>query len=178
MNRKPILACIVSAVALAGYGTILVAADASPDGKAAFARLKALVGDWEGPGPVPNGPPAKAEFHLAGNGSALEERLFPGTPHEMITMYYLDGNDLVLTHYCAGANQPHMKLVSGGADGELRFDFAGGTNVDLHTGSHMHTAAFKKLSADHYEAEWAVMKDGKVEGGHAFQMTRVVPAAK
>ncbi len=49
----------------------------------------------------------------------------------MINMYHLDGDDLVLTHYCAGGNQPHMKLDRASAtSGKLQFDFIGGTNLD------------------------------------------------
>jgi hypothetical protein len=45
------------------------------DAKAAFDRLKTLVGDWDGRVTTPDGPPARVEFRLAGNGSALVERL-------------------------------------------------------------------------------------------------------
>ena len=72
------------------------------------------MGDWDGHVTSPDGPPARVEFRLAGNGSALVERLFPGTDHEMVSIYHLVGSDLVLTHYCAMANQPRMKLVAGG----------------------------------------------------------------
>ena len=150
----------------------VVAADPAPDGKAAFARLKTLEGDWEGPAPFAGGPKLRAEYRVTSNGTALAERLFPGTPHEMMTVYYLDGSDLVLTHYCAG-NQPHMKLVAGGAEGELKFDFASATNLDVHKDSHMHQATFKTVASDHYEAEWTTMSEGKIAGSHTFAMTRV-----
>ena len=45
-----------------------------------------------------------------GGGSAVTETLFPGTAHEMMSVYHMDGDDLVLTHYCAGGNQPRMML--------------------------------------------------------------------
>lgn len=34
----------------------------------------------------------------------------PGTDHEMINMDHLDCEDLVLTRYRAGGNQPRMRL--------------------------------------------------------------------
>ena len=142
------------------------------DAKAAFQRLKTLVGDWEGRGDQPNGFPVKAEFRLSGAGSVVTERLFPGTEHEMMTVYYLDGNDLVLTHYCAGANQPHMKLVAGGADGALKFDFVSGTNLDPQKTSHMHEAVFTSIAPDKYEATWSSFAEGKPSGGHTFFMTK------
>jgi hypothetical protein len=146
-------------------------AQTPPDGKAAFARLKSLVGDWQGRVETPSGPPAQVEFRLTGNGSALVERLFPGTEHEMLTVYHMDGAELVLTHYCAMANQPRMKLVEGGAEGELRFEFAGGDNVDPKTSLHMH-AGRVVLDKDSYESEWTVFSSGASAGSKRFFMRR------
>jgi hypothetical protein len=140
--------------------------------QAAFDRLKGLVGDWEGHVTTPDGPAARVEFRLAGNGSALVERLFPGTSHEMVSIYHMVGSDLVLTHYCAMANQPRMKLVSGGKAGELAFDFTGGDNVDPATTVHMHSGRFTVTGADSYEADWQVMGQGKPAGSNRFFMKR------
>ncbi len=142
------------------------------DGKAAFERLKALQGDWEGHVVKPDGPPARVEFRLAGNGSALVERLFPGTGHEMVSIYHLVGSDLVLTHYCAMANQPRMRLTAGGPQGDLVFDFAGGDNVDPKTTTHMHGGRFAVKDADTYEAEWGIVSEGKAAGTNRFFMKR------
>jgi hypothetical protein len=155
------------------------AADTAPDGKAAFARLKALVGDWDVHGDSPTGFPLRIEYRLTGAGSAVTERLFAGTDHEMLTVYYLDGGDLVLTHYCAGANQPHLRLVSGGAEGPLRFDFVSVSNADPAKDSFMHSAVFTTLEKDKVESTWSTVKEGKPSGAHTFYMARAaVPSAK
>ena len=147
-------------------------APATPDPKAAFDRLKTLVGDWDGHVTTADGPGARVEFRLAGNGSALVERLFPGTAHEMVSIYHMAGSDLVLTHYCAMANQPRMRLVAGGKEGDLAFDFTGGDNVDPKTTMHMHSGRFSVKSADSYEADWQVFGQGKPAGNNRFFMTR------
>jgi hypothetical protein len=100
------------------------------------------------------------------------ERLFPGTDHEMVSIYHLAGGDLVLTHYCAMANQPRMKLVSGGSEGDLVFDFTGGDNVDPMTTTHMHSGRFNLKEADAYEADWSVSSAGKTAGTNRFFMKR------
>jgi len=162
----PVVTSAQTPVASGGTG-------ASPaDGKAAFERLKALTGDWEGHVVKPDGPAARVEFRLAGNGSALVERLFPGTDHEMVSVYHLAGSDLVLTHYCAMANQPRMKLTAGGTSGDLVFDFAGGDNVDPKTTTHMHGGRFTVKDANSYEADWAIVSEGKPAGNNRFFMKR------
>jgi len=142
------------------------------DARAAFVRLKSLVGEWEGQPMAPNAPPPRASYRLTGSGTALMETLFGGTDHEMVTIYHMAGDDLVLTHYCAGGTQPRMKLMAGTAEGELRFDFAGGDNVDMAKGSHMHAARFPVLTKDRYEADWTVFTDGKATMTHHFVMSR------
>ena len=130
------------------------------------------MGDWDGHVTTPEGPAARVEFRLAGNGSALVERLFPGTDHEMVSIYHMVGSDLVLTHYCAMANQPRMKLVAGGKGGDLAFEFAGGDNVDPATTLHMHAGRFTVTGADSYEADWQVYGQGKPAGNNRFFMKR------
>ncbi len=33
-------------------------------------------------------------------------------PENMITMFHMDGDRLLMTHYCGAGNQPRMKLVA------------------------------------------------------------------
>ena len=122
LTRSAILAMapVFVSVALASGAR---AADAAPDAKAAFERMKTLVGAWQGSHTKPDGPAMEVDYRLTSNGTALVERLFAGTTHEMTSVYHLEGSDLVITHYCAMGNQPRMKLVAGGKDGDLRFDF-------------------------------------------------------
>lgn len=149
------------------------------DGKAALERLKTLAGEWRGHVVTEDGPPAEVVYSLTAGGSTVTERLFPGTAHEMVTMYHLDGNDLVLTHYCAMGNQPRMKLAQAtGTDPvELRFDFAGGTNMDPAKDAHMHSGRVTLRGADRLEAEWAVYDKGKQTGSNRFFLDRVKAAA-
>jgi len=167
-------------VGLAGFlaaGTASWAADkAAPavDGKAVLERMKGLAGHWRGNVTTEDGPPAEVVYTVTAGGSAVEEKLFPGTPHEMVSMYHLDGGDLVLTHYCAMGNQPRMRLVSAseGNPAQLRFDFAGGTNVDPAKDMHMHAGLITLRGADRLDAEWAVWDKGKQVGANKFFLAR------
>jgi len=45
------------------------------------------------------------------------ERIFPGTPQEMISVYYDDNHGkLAMTHYCILHNRPSLKLDSSNPD--------------------------------------------------------------
>ena len=46
---------------------------------------------------------------VTAGGSVVHETLFPGQPQEMISVYAVDGSDLIMTHYCVLGNQPRMK---------------------------------------------------------------------
>ena len=89
------------------------------------------------------------------------ETVFPGSAHEMVTVYYADGPDLVLTHFCMGANQPRMRAKS--AQGpRLEFAYDGGTNIDPKRDRHMNSAVIDLVSADEIRSEWTEIKDAKV----------------
>ena len=83
----------------------------TPAKNAGLDRLKKLAGTWVEADD--KGQPTDtivSVFKVTSNGSAVQETIFPGSDHEMVTVYYIDGPDLVLTHYCALGNQPHLKL--------------------------------------------------------------------
>src|SRR2546421_3663647 len=107
-------------------GSLLVAADqaAKPfHGSPAFEKMKTLVGTWKGKTDMGQGPTEiTVEYRLVSGGSAIEERVFAGTPKEMVTMYHEKNGKLALTHYCMLANAPGMLLESSDTN-TLKFDF-------------------------------------------------------
>jgi hypothetical protein len=172
---------MVAGLLLAGADAPAASAGtAGVDGKAALERLKSLAGEWRGHVVTEDGPEATVVYAVTAGGTAVTESLFPGTEHAMLTVYHLEGNDLVLTHYCAMGNQPRMKLArAAGTDPvELRFDFAGGANVDPATDMHMHSGRMTLRGANRIEAEWAVYDKGKQAGANKFFLDRVKTAAQ
>jgi hypothetical protein len=132
-------------------------------GAAAFEKLKALAGDWVEVEPKmgPAGHVAES-YRLTGAGSALVSTLAGGTPHEMVSVYHRDGNDLVMTHYCAAQNQPRMraKSVPGNV---IAMEFDGGTNVDPAKDVHIHAVKIELLGPDEIRETWIGWKGGKPE---------------
>lgn len=150
---------------------VLLAAPALAGSNPAFETLKSLAGTWTGKAISGDGPGSDAGvvFKVIAGGSAVHETMFPGTPHEMVNVYHLDGNDVVVTHYCAGGNQPRMKLAS--SDGKvLDFEFAGGTNIPEK--GHYMSAVKLTVSDGKLVEEWASVDAGKPVGTARFELTR------
>jgi hypothetical protein len=163
------LACL----ALFATATRPSAAQQPVDSRAAFERLKSLAGTWEGrAGDEKTGPAATVVYRVASGGSVVQETLFPGTPHEMISMYHMVEGNLVLTHYCALGNQPRMRLDTRASSAErLVFAFDGGTNFDPAKDPHIHSGMIE-WKGDALRNEWASWQAGK-EGRHEiFFLTR------
>jgi hypothetical protein len=140
------------------------------DAKAAYEALKGLAGTWEGTAMKEDGPPAKVVYTVSANGNVVTETLFPGTEHEMLTLYYLEGNDLRATHYCAMGNRPQFKLdPAASKPGELVFAFAGG--LDPAKDGHVHAGTIR-LQGDRLDNDWAVWSGGKQVGDNKFLLKR------
>ncbi len=143
-----------------GVGAPVAFATAKPDSSAAaaFNKLKTLAGTWEA---TTEKGKVTTTYEVVSNGSAILERLKVPGETEMVTLYNLDGNKLVLTHYCSAGNQPRMEASGLSPDGELVFNFAGGDNLSDPNAGHMHHAVLKFASADDFTYDWTFQQDGK-----------------
>ena len=167
------LRLVAAAVLAAAAAPILGCASApsAPEGPAeagrdesaaAFERLKALAGAWHGSFGMGGEAAGTADvgYRVTSGGATVEETLFGGSPHEMVTMYHLDGPRLLLTHYCAAGNQPTMVLQPGSGDGVLRFEFLRGTNMEPADG-HMHRAVIDLSEEGRMKATWTYFENGQ-----------------
>ena len=137
---------------------------------AAFARLKTLVGEWEGQTRMGKG---HLSYELIAGGTALVEKETAENMPAMLTVYHLDGDRLMLTHYCMAGNQPRMRARAfDAAAGQLELDFVDGTNLPAGAG-HMHSAKLRFVDQDHLATEWTFYENGAQKFTEAFQYTRV-----
>jgi hypothetical protein len=135
---------------------MITAASAAADntGSAAFSKLRALAGDWQGtvewtgahrePGKI------NATYYATGNDSAVVENLVVGGKPSMTSVYHLDGGDLRMTHYCAAQNQPRLK--AGQIDlarGVIDFGFVDATNLHSPDSPHVDGLQMQFLDPDH-----------------------------
>lgn len=137
------------------------AAFAQSDAQKSFDKLKTLAGSWEG---TYDGGPVRVSLRVTSMGNAILHEMKGGGPENPITMLYMDGDRLLLTHYCDAGNRPRM-VGTISADGRtITFNFldvAGSTQE-----GHMQSAVFNLIDADHHTETWNfAMADGKQMGG-------------
>lgn len=130
-------------------------------GSQEFERLKTLVGTWRGKTDMGQGPiDLTVHFRLLAGGSVLEERVFAGTPNEMITMYYDQNGKVALTHYCVLGNRPGMLLTSSDAK-TLKFDLDATCGINTATESHMNALTIRFDDAETITTSCKAFMDGK-----------------
>jgi phage tail protein X len=150
---------------------------AQSDALRSFDKLKTLAGSWEGQvTTVPQeaaieGKLMQVSFRVTSMGNTLmHEMTGAGRPDDPITMLYLDGDRLLLTHYCDAGNRPRMagKMSSDGKTVEFDFlDVAGSTQY-----GHMHHAVFTFLDANHHIEDWTYMMPGEKPVHAHFDLQR------
>ncbi len=135
---------------------------AQSDAQKSFDKLKILAGSWEGHlTTVPQqaeveGKYALVSLRVTSMGNALlHETKIEGRSDDPITMLYLDGNRLLLTHYCDAGNRPRMvaKAAPEGKTVEFNFlDVVGSTRY-----GNMHDAVFTEIDVNHHTEVWTWM---------------------
>jgi hypothetical protein len=126
-----------------GFGVVawLVASKASaqpgplpPD--QAFARLKSLVGDWQGR--TEAGRTFAVNYRLIANDTALVESWTMSPTRTSMTVYHMDGDALIATHYCPQGNQPRLQYRVETSNERLHFTFRDATNLGDPNAAHQH----------------------------------------
>src|SRR4051812_23732263 len=148
MKFMTLTALVCFAFSIQTFGHDLPAAKVSKD----FESLKGLVGTWEGKTKMEGKEhDTKVTYELTSGGTAIAEKLGPGTPQEMLTVYANRGDKVEATHFCALGNQPQMKLKTA-KDGVYEFEMDGTKGISNKNEMHMHaikiTLAGDKLTQE------------------------------
>jgi len=160
-----VMALLVASVALASDKT---------KSEEAFDRLASLEGEWKG---VIDGVRATLIYTLTANGSALMEQFRPEKGPEMITMFTIDGDHLIATHYCSAKNQPQMETPAiTDVQKPLAFSLTQITGLKSPDDFHNTGLTVIQEDNDHLTQEWSYQHKGKT-GKNIFRFTRVRQAA-
>lgn len=159
------------------------AAAPGADARAAFDRIKSLAGRWRGAST--RGWKDEVRIRTIAGGSAVVQD-GAGSPEggqgahpgqEMMTVFYLDGDRLMLTHYCVARNHPRL-VASEVADGgrTLVFRFQDGANLPSRERGHMDAAVLRILGPDRFTMRWTWYEGGAEKWMEDIERTRVVGA--
>lgn len=164
---------------------------AQSEAQKSFDVLKSLAGSWEGsvsanpPQPeMDHGEKMQVTLRVTSRGNALVHEMKgagsaddPAKNDHPVTMFYLDGDRLLLTHYCDAGNRPRMtgKVSADGKKVEFTFlDLSGGNQY-----GHMYHAVFTIIDANHHIEDWTYMGPGDkpVVGHMDLQRTKKLEAS-
>jgi hypothetical protein len=147
------------------------AAAAQSDAQKAFEKLKTLAGSWEG---TVMGIPINFTIRAVSSGTAIlhEGNTEKGVPNHEITMFYVEADRLLATHYCDAGNRSRWegKMSPDGKAIEFSFlDVAGSTR-----GGYLKDMVITMIDADHHIVGFTfVMPDGKpIQLRGEFQRTK------
>jgi len=171
---------ILLVVAALSGGAAVSAGEPETNAKLAFEQLKSLAGRWETT--TPDGKKALLSLEVVANGSALMEREEVeenAQRSSMVTLFHLDGDRLILTHYCMAGNQPRMRVES--FDPQKRtfaFTFLDATNLKTPNDGHMRRVVYQIVDENHFHSRWTFYQDQKVAFDEEFRYTRIGSAAE
>ena len=139
-----------------------------------FDRFQSLAGEWRGRST--KGWDDRMSFQVIASGSAVvQTSLFEAHPGEtMLTIYHLDGDRMMLTHYCMAKNQPRLQVSSVDDGGnKVTFSFRDATNLASRDQGHMDRAIFEFQDRDHFTSRWSFYKNGREEWMEDIHYDRV-----
>jgi len=126
---------------------------------AAFEQLKSLVGEWRGKNA--RGQAVTLRYEVVAAGSVLMERLKPDGESEMVTMYTLDDDRIVVTHFCSEGNQPIMQTAPiTAATRTYKFDLVRVSGMRSPDEVHMAGLTLTIEDRDHLTQVWGVTGKG------------------
>jgi len=140
--------------------------------KALFERIKASEGDFLGHST--KGWTETSHVQVIAGGSAVLVTSFDAHPAEhMVTMIHLDGDRLLLTHYCMAKNQPRLVATAyDEANGDATFEFLDGTGMKSRDTGHMDKVVMHFADSDHWSERWTWYANGSEKWLEDIQFKR------
>lgn len=123
-----------------------------------FESLTLLVGQWSGI--APGGHRLRVEYSLHANNSVLMEHWHLRTA-DALTLYHMDGDQLMATHYCPLCNQPRLNLIEQNGS-QLHFACVSATNLQNASDEHQHTFEIKLIDEQHFWRSESYIASGKI----------------
>jgi len=119
-------------------------------------KIKSLAGEWEATSP--DGESTTVKYELISSGTAVEERLDMHDT-QMVSVYYMNGDKLMMTHYCAFNNQPRFEGAIAGDT--ITFRYVDATNLANESTPHITGLVVSFKDPDHFTQQWSTNAPGE-----------------
>jgi hypothetical protein len=137
----------------------------------AFEKIQALVGVWEAK--LESGGVIRVEYKMMSNNSILVENYRTPSGKETLSVYHMDGERLLLTHYCGQGNQPRLVYdAKQSRPQRLLFTFLDATNLASPEKERMVRLEAKFVDGEHFE-QVSIYRAGKKEEATTLHFERV-----
>jgi hypothetical protein len=141
-----------------------------------FEQMKTLAGSWEGRASSEvkefNADSVHVALRVTSMGNALmHEMTSPGQSQDPITMLYVDGDRLLLTHYCDLGNRPRMQGKQSPDGKTMDFDFVDVAGSIKH--GYMNHVTFTFIDPNHHTEDWtSIMGDKTIRARIDLRRTK------
>ena len=89
-----------------------------------------------------------------------------------LSVIYVDGENLLMTHFCNAGNQPRLRLKKGGQPGVLEFEMFDITNLKDASTPHVERIVYKVTDGTRMTLE-IFWKKGQSEESEKYTLSRI-----
>ena len=111
--------------------------------------------------------PIEMIYEVGSKGSIVTEHF-----GKELSVFYVDGTTLLMTHFCNAANQPRLRLKQSSPPGRYEFEMFDITNLPSPSADHVQRIIYKLRDERHLELE-IVWKHGDSESSEKYTLTRI-----
>jgi hypothetical protein len=134
----------------------------------AFETFKGFEGNWA----IRSGQkslPFEMTYAIGSNGSIVTEQF-----GKELSVFYRDGQSLLMTHFCNAGNQPRLRLRENGQPGVFEFKTFDVTNLPSADADHVDRVVYRIIDDKTMGLE-IVWKNAKSENSEKYTLTRLKP---
>jgi hypothetical protein len=147
---------------------MLAASAALGSSETTFETFKGLEGKWA----IRSGQkalPFEMTYEIGSNGSIVTEQF-----GKELSVFYLDGQSLLMTHFCNAGNQPRLRLRENTRPGVFEFQTFDVTNLQSVDADHVVRVVYRIIDGKTIDLE-IVWNHGKSEESEKYTLTRLNP---
>jgi hypothetical protein len=136
----------------------------------AFQTLKTFVGDWQGV--TESGRQFLVSYRLTANDTVLVETWTMSPTRQSMTLYHMDGDALIATHYCPQGNQPRLQYREESSNERLHFTLRDATNLPDPNVAHQHEFWIRRHADGTFARNETYLENGE-PGSETATFTRI-----